>query len=111
MSKNIRPRVRIPKSVNKGQTFEVKAVVSHPMETGLRPDKETGKKIPRDIIHTFIATYNGAEVMNATWAAAVSANPFTSFFVVAKETGPLVLSWIEDGGETYTKEVTVNVAG
>lgn len=111
MSNDIRPRVRIPKSVKKGQPFEVKAVVTHAMETGLRADKETGKKIPRDIIHTFKATYNGVEVMNATWAAAVSANPFTSFFIRAKDSGPLILSWIDDAGETYTKELTVNVTG
>ena len=42
--KNIQPRVRVPKKIKKGEVFEVKTLVEHPMETGMRKEKKTGKK-------------------------------------------------------------------
>ena len=52
-------RVKVPKSVKKGQVFEVKSLISHKMETGLRKNKKTGKKIPRNIINKFTVNYGG----------------------------------------------------
>lgn len=110
MAKNIKPRVRVPKKLKKGQLFEVKTLVTHDMETGLRKDKATGKKLPRDIINNLYVTYNGTEVLNAKWAPSVSANPYTGFYVVADASGPMELTWTDDAGVKYTKTVTINVA-
>jgi sulfur-oxidizing protein SoxZ len=107
--RNIKPRVRVPKQVKKGDVFEVKTLVSHPMETGMRVEKKTGQKIPRDIINKFIATYNGKEVMKAIWHPAMSANPYSAFNVVADKSGPMTFTWIDDNEEAYTKEVMLNV--
>jgi len=38
--------VRVPRKISKGQVFKVQMVITHPMETGLRKDKKTGKLIP-----------------------------------------------------------------
>jgi len=108
---NIKPRVRVPKKVKKGEMFEVKTLVTHQMETGMRKDKKTGEKIPRHIISQFRAAYNGKEVMKAIWHPAMSANPYSAFNLIADKTGPLVLTWTDDNSETYTKEVTINVVG
>ncbi len=43
-------RVKVPKSVKKGDVFQVKTLVSHKMESGQRKNKK-GKKIPRMIIN------------------------------------------------------------
>ena len=109
--KNIKPRVRVPKKVKKGEVFEVKTLVEHSMETGNRKEKKTGKKISRDIIKKFSATYNGKEVMKAIWHPAMSANPYSAFYLVAETSGPLIFSWTDDNSETYTKEVMINVEG
>jgi sulfur-oxidizing protein SoxZ len=109
--KDIKPKVRIPKSLKKGQVFEVKCVVTHPMESGQRPNKETGKKFPREIINALKVTYNGKVVLDADWHPAVSANPYTSFFVVAEESGDMVFTWTDDRGEKYTRTIKVKVAG
>ena len=106
---NIKPRVRIPKKVKKGDIFEVKTLVTHRMETGMRVDKKSGNKIPREIINSFSATYNGKEVLRATWHPAMSANPYSAFYLVAEESGPMTFTWVDDNKETYTKEVTLNV--
>lgn len=108
---DIKPRVRIPKKLKRGQLFEVKTIVSHPMETGLRKDKATGKPIPRNILKELRAQYGGKEVLRAVWHPAVSANPYTAFYVVAEESGPIILTWTDDAGVSYTKEVMINVQG
>ena len=109
--RNIKPRVRVPKKVKKGEVFEVKTLVTHPMETGMRTDKKSGDKIPREIINKFIATYNGKEVMKAIWYPSMSANPYSAFYLVADESGPMTFTWSDDNMETYTKEVMLNVEG
>ena len=53
-----KPRVKLPKSVNKGQVVQIKTLIPHKMETGLRKNKKTGKKIPRHIINKVEATFN-----------------------------------------------------
>ena len=109
--RNIKPRVRISGKPKKGKPFEVKTLVTHNMETGLRNDKETGKKLPRDIISKFVVRYNGNEVMRANWHPAVSSNPYTSFFVIADKSGPMEFTWTDDDGVSYHKTVQVKVTG
>jgi len=108
-ARDIKPRVKIPKKVTKGQAFEVKTLITHIMESGQRPDKDTGNKIPRDIINSFSVTYNGETVMKADWHPGLSANPFAAFYVVAKDSGPMEFKWIDDAGKSYSKKVNVNV--
>ena len=68
-----------PAQPGAGEVIEIKTLLSHPMETGHRRDVY-GKLIPRQIIHTFTCTYNGAEVFRADWYPAVAANPYLTFY-------------------------------
>lgn len=95
------PRVQVPSSAAKGDIFQVKALVSHPMETGLRHDSE-GNVIPRKIIHTFICRYNGDDVFVADLHEAIAANPYLEFCLRATESGRLEFVWQEDGGGAYS---------
>ncbi len=54
---NPTPRVQVPSVAAKGETFQVKALISHQMETGLRRDPK-GDVIPRKIINKFACRYN-----------------------------------------------------
>lgn len=94
------PRIVVPESVRKGETFTVKTIISHPMETGLRKD-EHGSVIPRKIINRFACTYGGVLVFSVDLHEAVSANPFFEFELVATESGRLQFVWEEDGGALY----------
>ena len=42
-----------------GGVTTVKALITHPMETGLRKDKKTGKKIPAHFIQNLSVEHNG----------------------------------------------------
>lgn len=107
--KDIEPRVRVPKKVQSGEVFQVKCVVKHNMETGRRRNRETGEKYPREIINRVQVQYGGKQVLDAIWHPAVSANPFTSFYLVAGKSGPMKITWIDDNGAAYSKTVKINV--
>jgi len=39
-------KIRLPRRYHKGDVIPVKALITHPMETGFRKNKKTGKRIP-----------------------------------------------------------------
>lgn len=106
-----KPRVKAPKKADKGEIVEIKTLISHKMETGLRKDKKTGEKIPRKIINKFVATFNGAEVFSADIEPAVSANPYLQFKMRAEESGEFEFMWTDDDGAIYSKKSKLEVAG
>jgi sulfur-oxidizing protein SoxZ len=101
-------RVKVPKSVKKGEIFEVKTLISHKMETGQRKDKK-GNKIPRMIIKNFTCSYNGKVVLDCDWHPAVSANPYMAFSIKAEESGELIFKWTDDKGGVVEKTVKLTV--
>ncbi len=86
----------------------VKLLAKHPMETGLRKDKKTGELIPAKFIQELVAKYNDKVVFTANLGRAVSKNPYISFaFAGAEKGGTLVISWLDNTGETL--EVTEEI--
>ena len=93
---------------NKGGVATVKALITHPMETGLRKDKKTGKKVPAHFIQTISGKHNGKEVILAEWGAAVSKNPYLSFqFAGAKKGDSVALTWSDNKGGSETASTKV----
>ena len=103
-----RALVNIPKQAKRGETIEVKTLLSHPMETGYRRDT-MGRAVPRDIINRFVCTYNGVEVFRADFYPAIAANPFLTFHTVATESGTLSFHWTGDNGFEVTEEAQIVV--
>ena len=103
------PRVMVPNSAAKDEIIQVKSIISHEMETGLRLDS-SGQVIPRKIINRFQCLYNGTPVFSADFHEAVSANPFLEFYLRATESGLLEFIWEEDGGAVYRLEQHLVVA-
>ena len=63
--------INVPANVKRGETFEIKTLVRHPMETGYRRGP-SGEAIARDIIHRFVCTYDGEEIFRAELFPAVA---------------------------------------
>jgi sulfur-oxidizing protein SoxZ len=103
-----RALINVPAKAARGQTIEIKTLISHIMETGFRHDN-VGKPIPRNIITTFTCTYNGEEIFHADLYPAIAANPFVSFHTVATESGTIAFEWTGDNGfhETGSAKITV----
>jgi sulfur-oxidizing protein SoxZ len=104
----VRVLLNVPKQVKRGEPFEVKLLISHPMESGQRRDA-MGQKIPRDIINQLVCTFGGEEVLRAELFPAIAANPFLAFSAVAETSGPLVIRFIDDHGTEQTETVAINV--
>ena len=94
------PRVLVPGAAAKGEIFQVKTIISHEMETGLRHDGQ-GKVIPRKIINRFVCRYNDVVVFSVDLHEAIAANPFIEFSLIAADGGQLKFIWEEDGGRVY----------
>jgi sulfur-oxidizing protein SoxZ len=105
-----KPRVKVPKKAKAGDIVQIKTLMRHKMETGLRKDKKTGKKIPQQIIKRFTATFNGREVFSTDLFASVSANPYLAFYFKADASGEFEFTWIEDTGKTWTTKKKLMVA-
>lgn len=107
---SVKPRIKLDKKeAKKGDIIEVKALVSHIMETGQRKGSD-GKVIPRKILNKFTCTVNGKEVFSADFEPAVSANPYIQFKFKATESGPVVLTWTDDDGSKIVGEETLTVS-
>lgn len=104
-----KPRVKVPKSAKAGEIIEIKTLISHKMETGLRKDKKTGKPIPRDIINEFVAKYNGKEVFRTKMHPSVSANPYIAFYVKVDKPGDIEFTWKDDNGKTWSAKKSIKV--
>lgn len=104
----VRVLINVPKQVKRGEAFEVKLLISHPMESGQRRD-DMGQAIPRDIINRFTCTYNGEAVLHADLFPAIAANPFLAFSVVAQESGTLAMTFVDDSGATQTETAIIVV--
>jgi sulfur-oxidizing protein SoxZ len=102
-------RVRVPPKAAKGEVIEIRAVITHPMESGQRVN-ELGQRVPRKIINRFVCSYNGVEVFAADWFPGVTANPYLSFHTVATESGHVTFAWIDDDGTVYTASAAIEVA-
>jgi sulfur-oxidizing protein SoxZ len=102
-------RVQVPASVRKGEVFEVRVLVQHPMETGFRRDMD-GRAIPINILDRLSCRYDGREVFSVELGSGMSANPYVSFFLKAGTSGEIVVEWSDDRGEKGRATAKVNVA-
>jgi len=103
-----RSLIKVSPKPRRGEVIEIKTLISHEMESGFR-HTNTGAAIPRDIITTFVATYNGEEIFAAQLYPAIAANPFITFYTTARESGVLEFRWTGDNGYTATEQVKITV--
>jgi sulfur-oxidizing protein SoxZ len=105
-----RPRIRLSANeIAAGDVIDVRTLISHVMETGNRRDSN-GDLVPRNIINTFRAEYDGVVVFEATMEPAISANPYMQFNVAPRQSGTLRMTWITDDGEEIVAEEAITVS-
>ena len=104
MAKKFKTRL---KAKMKGDKVNIKAIVSHPMETGRRKDKKTGDKIPAHYISEVVVSANDKTLLTTDWSGSVSKNPYLSFNYAGKSGDKIKLSWKDNQGNTGEAEKTV----
>jgi sulfur-oxidizing protein SoxZ len=92
-----------------GDVADIKVLMNHEMETGLRKDAKTGQLIPAHYIQEINATINGTTVMTANWGTGISKNPLIGFKVKGAKAGDKVaISWVDNTGDKRTDEATIS---
>ena len=103
-------RIQLPAEVKRGEAFEVRISIRHPMETGYRVD-DVGQPIPRNIVRELVCRYNGTVVLRASVGSGIAANPYLRFYVTAVASGAVAVAWVDDAGERGEATASLRVAG
>lgn len=103
-----RIRVAVPDRVEPGAIFEVRAIINHPMETGLRHGAD-GLLIPMRIIERFRCLADGAEVFSAKLEPAIATNPYFAFRLRLPRASALQFEWHDTTGAVYSREAPVSI--
>lgn len=101
-----RALVHLPPVIRRGEPFEVRSTLAHPMETGYRRDSD-GQMMARDIVRRVEARLAGELVFAADLHQAIAANPYIAFSLQLQEGGPLQIRWTGDKGFAHTETVTL----
>jgi sulfur-oxidizing protein SoxZ len=100
MSIKIRMRGKVRNGV-----ADIKALIKHPMESGARKNKKTGKNYPAKFINLVEVTVNGVKAVDAQWSGSVSANPYMGVKVKANKGDEVVISLQDNTGEKGMKKL------
>ncbi|MFM9937971.1 MAG: thiosulfate oxidation carrier complex protein SoxZ [Hyphomicrobiaceae bacterium] len=100
--------LRVNPTARSGEILSVRTLIQHKMESGFRYTT-TGERVPRDIITSFVATWDGEEIWRADLSSAIAANPFVAFTTVATKTGVLRVVWRGDNGFEHAEETRITV--
>ncbi len=90
------PRIRVPRSARRGEPFEVRCLMTHPMETGFR--QERGQAVPRDLLDRLLVRVDGAVVLDATLRNGTAANPYHVFFLRLDRSAEIEFTWSDEAG-------------
>lgn len=101
------PRIRAPRSARAGEAVEIRTLMEHPMETGLRRDG--GRVLPRDLLHRLDVLVNGEVALTAALRNGTAANPYHVFFLRLERSSDIECVWTDEAGRTarVTARITV----
>lgn len=99
--------MKIRAAVKDGVT-EVKILMQHDMETGLRKDAD-GALVPAWFITEVKAEYQGKIVLQAQFGQSISKNPYLLFHFKGGAAGEKVkVTWVDNKGDTRSDEAAIS---
>lgn len=91
----------------KGDTADIRVLMSHAMETGQRKDN-AGNTVPAHYIQSITIDVGGKRVIQGQTGTSVSRNPVFGFRVKGAKAGDkVVIHWEDNKGDKRTDEATV----
>lgn len=103
-----RALVHLPKDLRRGEAFELRTTLAHPMETGYRRGGD-GRMLPRNIVRRLEARVGADLVFAADFHPAIAANPYVAFWLQLQDSATLELRWSGDQGFSHTETVQLPV--
>lgn len=90
------PRVALPRRIQPGQPVELRTLINHPMETGLRPGAD-GELIPQNLVRSLQLDVDAEPALEVLFANGTSANPYVRLLLQG-EGKELYLRWQDQHG-------------
>jgi sulfur-oxidizing protein SoxZ len=95
-------KVLLPLTVERNAVTYVRALVSHPMDTGFYRDAD-GNPIPAYFVNDVTVTYGDEHVAHFTWTTGISRDPYVSFPLKATREAPVKVVWKDNKGGVYSQ--------
>ena len=93
-----------------GSGVELRMLITHPMESGQRTDKNTKQKIPPHFVQRVVLEHKGKPIATTLMAGGVAENPLLGFHLKdAKNGDPVKISWNDSRGESGALEGRVSL--
>ena len=90
-------RLHLPARVRRGEEFQLRVILQHPMENGLRRGDD-GRAIPYSVVERLLVRYDGAEAFAAEMTPGIAANPYLAIHLVAEAGGEVTVEWTTTQG-------------
>ncbi|MGB6019828.1 MAG: thiosulfate oxidation carrier complex protein SoxZ [Sulfurimonadaceae bacterium] len=100
-----------PKKYTTGEIVKVSFMVMHPMDTGMRKDKKTGKIIPAHYINEVNFTFNGTPITTTKTWESLSTNPVFTINFKVPGPGELKVLFKDNQGEVNEKSTKIKPKG
>ena len=99
-------RILLPEQIARDAIIHVRALLSHPMNTGLFRTAQ-GEPIPSYYVKSVVVTYGGEEVATFEWTSGVSRDPYVAFPLRATREAPLTITWTDNRGGVFKQSADV----
>lgn len=103
-------KILLPSQIARGATIHVRAVIVHPMLTGLSRDAQ-GTPIAAHFVREVVVTYGGERVARFDWSSGVSRDPYVAFPIKATKEAPIEITWTDNRGGAWTERADVKFSG
>lgn len=100
-----------PKKYHVGDTVKVDFMVMHPMDTGLRKNKKTGKLIPAHYINEVSFYFNDTLITKMVTWETISTNPLFSINYKVTGKGVMKVIYKDNLGEVNEKSKKIKPKG
>lgn len=97
------PRLRIPQTAAAGEEIALRAMITHPMITGV------SSPAPRDMLQSFVVTMNDIQIFACDFGNGSAANPIFTIHARAAAPGALRFVWTHEDGREFVAEETITV--
>jgi sulfur-oxidizing protein SoxZ len=101
------PRIRIPRSARPGEVIEIRTLMEHPMENGVRGRVEGAA--PREMLARLAVRRDGEVILLAEFGNGTAANPYHVFFVRLERSAEFEFTWTDERGRTARATARVAV--
>ena len=100
-----------PKKYKVGDTVKVDFIVIHPMDTGMKKDKKTGKIKPAHYIDNITFSFDGKPFTTMKVWESISTNPYFSVKYKVTGKGKITVDYTDNQGEKNSKSKKVKPKG